>query len=169
MNYNTVFCEEVENITDEEMAWILAQVDPKEGDESALDIFIKEHGGLTFTAYREDGKAILEADESVNPEEVAALMIPFLSRFRPDETWTLQYAHTASRSVPGAYGGGGVIVTKDGARYMDSTNFVAGNCDHALTTITAALRHIEQRLGHKFNREDWDIFDGAMKAIEQGW
>lgn len=168
MDFNTLFCEEIENITDEEMAWLLDQVDPGKGEKSVFVAFTEEQGELTFTVYKEGESAIIEADEAGNPKEVAVLMSAFLARFRPDETWVMEYAHTASRSAVGVYGGGGVIVTKDGARYMDSSTFVIGQYDRRLEPVTAALRHIERRWGHKFNNEDWDIFDAAIKPIEQG-
>ena len=53
-------------------------------------------------------------------DQVAVLVQKFLRKFRPDDIWTIGYAATCSKPRVGEFGGGVVIVTPKGVRWLDS-------------------------------------------------
>ena len=58
--------------------------------------------------------------ESGDLDQVVALVQAFLKKFYPDKGFGLQWASTCSRPLLGAFGGGAVYVTADGAKFANT-------------------------------------------------
>ncbi len=116
----------LDQLTPEEAAWLARQVDTKrlaravkrEPKHSRLVLYQQwaEFESLGFVADFEsepDGKQRLwiHHDESAEVDPICDLIRGFLRRFRPGETYLLEWANTASRPVAGELGGGWVIIT----------------------------------------------------------
>ena len=69
------------------------------------------------------GALWIYAEESGNPDQVAAVLETFLKKFRPSETIVFSWAYTCSKLRPGEFGGGAALVTVDGTKMLDARSW----------------------------------------------
>ncbi len=116
MNYNTQFSVSVaEQLTQAEVAWIeekLAQraaYDENSLEDAALNDYWLQLGG---TAIAIEPEGLLISSEADGSADAAADFIQeFLAAQRPTAVVVLEWANTASRMVPGAFGGGVMVIS----------------------------------------------------------
>jgi hypothetical protein len=113
----TEFCEAVKNLTPEEEAWWKHQIDKMEGrfegDDGMNENDDYEEGfGYEFCTY-EGGRhlVIMPGENRENLQRAAGLVQQFLAVFRPNDSWSIEFANITTRQVVGAYGGGAYFVT----------------------------------------------------------
>lgn len=66
----------------------------------------------------------LYAEDYGNPEHAAWLIHKFLTRFRPDQCWSLTYANSCSKPRVGEFSGGAVFVTAEEIQWQDADDWV---------------------------------------------
>lgn len=72
-----------------------------------------------------DGVAALwlYAEESGDPDQVAAVLEEFLKKFRPTGVITFSWAYTCSKLRVNEFGGGAAVVTADGTSILDAQSW----------------------------------------------
>jgi hypothetical protein len=70
------------------------------------------------------GRLTLFAEEYGEVGAVGEFVRRFLARFRPNDTWSMTYSCSCSRPRPGDFGGGALMVTRDGYRTVDTSELV---------------------------------------------
>ncbi|MEX2389230.1 MAG: hypothetical protein WD534_15235 [Phycisphaeraceae bacterium] len=121
---------------------------------------------------------LLFAEEQGDVEPVAVLLKAFLERFRPMQQLALTWACTCSKPRPGAFGGGGVIISAERCVWFDAHQWVqerlAGITSEACRRQLAELRrhalrsvasHLHERPGCQL---DLDEADEAVDLAEPG-
>src|SRR6185312_4402993 len=68
---------------------------------------------------------LIEADESGDPEAVAAILQSTMKRFSLTTPFAIEWAHTCSALRPGEFGGGAVVITAAAQRWFATAEFVA--------------------------------------------
>ncbi len=63
------------------------------------------------------------AEESGNPELVAAFLQQYLERFQPTGSLSFSWAFTCSKMRPGEFGGGAAFVTAKGIKFIDTASW----------------------------------------------
>jgi hypothetical protein len=66
----------------------------------------------------------LHSDEGTRLLAVVHLVQKFLRQFRPQDCWSLTYAHVCSHPRVGEFGGGGIVVTADEDFWLDAHSWV---------------------------------------------
>lgn len=67
-----------------------------------------------------------DSDGNADMDYIARLLQGWLKMIDNSSVIAFEYAHDASRSVPGGYGGGAVAVSRDGIQIVDSANCCTG-------------------------------------------
>jgi hypothetical protein len=146
-DYYTHFSFAIEKLTDDERAWLRTLL-AGAGDEPTEDLarLLSDPDYVGFSwAFEDDGSLWVYSDTSGTPEDAAALVQEFLSRFRPDDVLAFEWANTCSRPRLDAYGGGAVVVTAEEQRWMSSAQWLvehsdrAARSDHANWSLREAL------------------------------
>jgi hypothetical protein len=119
-NYYTSFSHEITGITPEERSWLEAVLkDPDDMGEQEWKAWCDEHWdgpghapehwpGFSY-AFEQHDAAVrfwFYSDGCGNVDHAILLVEAFLSRFRPHQELTISWAHTCSRPIVSAYGGG---------------------------------------------------------------
>lgn len=71
-----------------------------------------------------DDGIVFYSEETGSPEQVAHLVQKFLQRFHPDKSWGLTWANVCSKPRPDEFGGGAVLVTAQGQRWMNTWDWL---------------------------------------------
>jgi hypothetical protein len=134
-NTYTQFSQIIENITDEERAWLLLNLDSPEDrfspeDEVAMYKWADEIGlphdecpyWPDFGAVLEDDKHRLwiYSEESGNLDNVVILVQAFLEKFRPKEVFAMNWAATCSKPRIEEFGGGAIVVSAEEVQSITS-------------------------------------------------
>ena len=127
-NTYTQFSQVIENITDEERAWLIENTTSPEDrfspeDEEAMHNWATELGlpheecpyWPDFGAIIEDDKQRLwiYSEESGNLDNVVILVQAFLEKFRPKEVFAMNWAATCSKPRVEEFGGGAIVVSAE--------------------------------------------------------
>lgn len=122
------FSETIDDLTAEEYAWLKEVVlwsPPEEIPEGfqwpAWWDDDAEHLGFDFDL-RADTFWVY-AEESGNLDTLAELLLQFITKFRPDEVFTLTWAETCSKMRIGQFSGGAMVVSKDGVEFFNATTW----------------------------------------------
>lgn len=129
-DYYTHFSEAIEQLSKKEIKWLHSVLT----DGPAKRRFLKQ-ARLSDEDVFPDFRWSLEqsepywrlwvrTDESGNFDHLAVVVQAFLAKFRPDSCFLLTWAETCSRPRLGAFGGGGMFVTAQGAEFMNAHSFV---------------------------------------------
>ena len=119
-NYYTSFSQEITDIAPEERSWLEAILkDPDDMDEEEWKAWCDEHWdgpdhapehwpSFSYEFEQHNGAVSFwfHSEDSGNVDNAILLVEKFLFRFRPDQELTISWAHTCSRPLIGAYGGG---------------------------------------------------------------
>lgn len=126
-NSYTLFSESIDNLTEEESKWWNKILDGiGEVDFEFLDPLV-EWECIDFQ-YRFEGEGSslwIFSDECGVVDQVICLVREFLSLHRPGEVFTLSWADTCSSPRLGEFGGGAVIVTAEGADWVNTWAWLA--------------------------------------------
>ena len=114
-NYYTDFSFRVENVTQEEMAWALQEYEKGDLIDEGAD-----YDGYYF-GLKERGDALWFSSEDGGGDvnSLADFLEKFINQFRPDEVIWFEYAFTCDQLRVGAFGGGCVVIGKEGQHWMD--------------------------------------------------
>jgi len=113
----TSYSAEIAGLTDEEPAWVNSRIEEIEdagGDGSDLGEVEAANGAIWF-----------HAEEYGDPEVVAEFARDFLRRFRPRDSFALEYAGSCSRPRLDGFRGGVLFVTADGIECVETAAWVA--------------------------------------------
>lgn len=112
-HYYTSYSAEIKGLTDEESKWVHSRIKEIEdaGDEDA----VCDLGEVEVV----DGVLWFHGQESGDPEAVAEFARDFLERFRPRDSFALEYTLTCSRPGLDGFGGGAVFVTAEGIECVE--------------------------------------------------
>jgi hypothetical protein len=121
MDYYTVFCVPIMDITEQERLWLTGL--SQHVDENDPDMKTAEHreafpDGMPddywpdFNLQFQGANAYIESEESGNIDNAAAAMQAFLRKFRFRNHIVFGWASYPSRPVPDGYGGGHVYVDR---------------------------------------------------------
>ncbi|MCX6029404.1 MAG: hypothetical protein NT169_08890 [Chloroflexi bacterium] len=155
MNYNTQFSVSVaEQLTQVEVAWIeekLAQrvaYDENSLEDEVLNDYWLQLGGTAIAVEPEGLLIYSEADGSV--DAAADFIQEFLAAQRPTAVVVLEWANTASRMTPGAFGGGVMVIS--------ATEIVWPPIQQWVTEAVARLtQNAQQPAWHAWPlRESWE-------------
>lgn len=118
------FSEVILHLTPEEATWLEERLaHDKESDEVEQDFEwgIKDDSDqLDELSGRQCVQYLwIYAEENGEPEHLEKPISEFLAKFRPSCAWILTWAVTCSEMQVGEFSGGAMIVTKDGAEYME--------------------------------------------------
>lgn len=121
---------EVTGLTDEEIAWFQqaltwdlseeqekAEAQGADPDTVTPPGWWDDYGGSCGTSYELDKKGreiLLYAEESGNVGGAAELLFTFVTTYRPDAIYVIEWAETCSRMRPGQFGGGACVVSREG-------------------------------------------------------
>lgn len=128
-DYYTKFSAIVENLTPDEAAWLHEQLDMNEDERFESDSWpewVRERNEFDiwpqfeFEFEDDDTQLWVYSRESDNIDQVAVLIQEFLSRYRPNEAWGMQWSNDCSKPRTDAYGGGAIFVTADKIEYQSS-------------------------------------------------
>lgn len=143
-DYYTCFSAEITDLTDTEMAWLVHQTrdDLLERASEAESLLAVSKMGLAlgmhcqstgacyfgnFDLKRDERSLHLyaTAGEGGDVEAVGILMWAFLTKFRPCQEWTMQYANVCSRPRLDGFGGGAIRVTTQGVDWLSSHEWLS--------------------------------------------
>jgi hypothetical protein len=118
-DYYTSYSAEIAGLTDEEIAWVKSRI--KEiGDAD------DEDAGCGLGEVEVANGAIwFHGQEYGDPGAVAEFARDFLKRFRPRDSFALEYAHICSRPRLDGFGGGAVFVTAEGIECVKTAAWMA--------------------------------------------
>jgi hypothetical protein len=74
---------------------------------------VEEFPGFDWSYQDPDGGIWIRSDESVNLDHLAEIVQLFLKKFRPDDSWSMEWGCWASRPVLDGYGGGAMFITAE--------------------------------------------------------
>jgi len=116
-DYYVQFVTEINNLTEEERAWIQA-LEVNEPDFSEIVALLGKEAtdnlvefGLGFGSYSSGEDWRISSDESGDVENVAVVVQAFFKKFRPQDSLLLEWANTCSKMMVGAFSGGAVLIT----------------------------------------------------------
>lgn len=124
-NYSR-FSEQIENLTKNEYAWLVSvlAVDPYGLEKEELRKFLDDVGlteddlewGWPFDhKFENEGHSLwIYSEESFNPEALGAFLTTFMARFNREGHMSITWADTCTKPRIGEFGGGIIVVTKDG-------------------------------------------------------
>jgi hypothetical protein len=197
-NDYTSFSHEIAGITPEERAWLEAVLkDPDGMGEEEWKAWCDEHWngpdhapetwpGFSYTFEQHDDavRFWFYSDGCGNVEHAILLVETFLSRFRPDQELTISWAHTCSRPIAGAYGGGSYTCNaqqstearwmREAIELLDRVHYPGANEAREATGAQAQSRQVtSMRQVYRFLQEirscgddEWgSAIDAAIEAI----
>jgi len=167
MNYNTQFSVSVaEQLTQTEVAWIeekLAQraaYDENIPEDEALNDYWLQLGGTAIAIEPEGLLIYSEADGSV--DAAANFIQEFLAAQRPQVVVVLEWANTASRMVPGAFGGGVMVISATEIVWPPIQQWIT----EAVTRLEQAA--LTQRPWHAWPLpEAWECVNSYLPKLQQ--
>jgi hypothetical protein len=125
-NYQ-LWSEIVENLSDEEIEWIKDALtwSPTEEEERDPNFecpawYDRDAEGCGFD-YNLDKKARslhVYSEENGNLDSLVDFLQEFINRFRPEMLFVITWAETCSKPRIGQFGGGAVVIHRDGARWL---------------------------------------------------
>lgn len=130
------FSEMIDGLTDEEIKYFQGVC----GYEPPLDLEGKPYEGweppawydvdsegLGFSAEIDEGTRELwvYAEEYGNLGTLEALVLEFIQKFRPDYIFTLSFAETCSKMRVGEFGGGAMIISREGAKSISTYDWLS--------------------------------------------
>lgn len=126
------FSEEIEQLTDEEIKFFQEVC----SYEPPLDLYAGweppawydvDSGGLGFSAEVDEGTRELwvYAEEFGNLDMLVALILEFIQKFRPEYIFTLSYAETCSKMRVGEFGGGALIISREGSKFINTCEWLS--------------------------------------------
>ena len=121
-DYYTEYSAEIDELTDDEIKWLEARF--KDIEEAGADDDVDDLGQVELR----DGTLWFCAEESGDPRAVAEFVRDFLKRFRPNDSFSLEYALTCSKPRLDGFGGGAVFVTAVEIEHMDTAAWLAERC-----------------------------------------
>ena len=77
----------------------------------------------------------LHADESGDPEQVAAFLRAFLKKFDPNGSLWFSWANTCSKMRVNEFGGGAAVVTADRVTVLDAQNWASRRAGLAMKRL----------------------------------
>jgi hypothetical protein len=123
-DYYMSYSAEIKGLTEEESKWAHSRIKEIEdaGDEDAGDEdAVCGLGEIEVV----DGVLWFHGEEYGDPGAVAEFAWEFLKRFRPRDSFALEYAHTCSSPRLDGFGGGAVFVTAEGIECVETAAWVA--------------------------------------------
>ena len=121
-DYYTEYSAEIGELTDDEIKWLEARL--KDIEEAGADDDVEDLGQVDLR----DRTLWFCAEESGDPRAIAKFVRDFLKRFRPNDSFSLEYAFTCSKPRLDSFGGGAVFVTAVEIEHMDTAAWVAERC-----------------------------------------
>lgn len=115
------------------------------GGETGIQQFATDIAAVVFEAFRKEwshrgfdwsispaldkpgqvAELWLHADESGDPEHVAAFLRAYLTKFNPTGSLWFSWAYTCSKMRVNEFGGGGAVVTASRATFIDTQNWAS--------------------------------------------
>lgn len=120
---------EITSLTDDELTWVVNELHwkPDEDPEAELPPWWDEEAtslGFDFKIYREGREVLLYAEEHGNVELVAEFIFAFVTKFRPDAIFAVEWAETCDRMKPGEFGGGACLISREGIQWQATSTWV---------------------------------------------
>lgn len=130
------FSEEIKQLTDEEIKFFqeVCSYEPPLDLEGNLHEgweppawYDVDSEGLGFSAEVDEGVRELwvYAEEYGNLGTLEALVLEFIQKFRPDYIFTLSFSETCSKMRVGEFGGGAMIISREGSKFINSHDFLS--------------------------------------------
>jgi hypothetical protein len=136
------FSEMLEELTDEEMAWIeetctFEHVEQDEDEQPAKlpDWYNPDALGVDFTNHlniQEKTFWMYSEGEGGNLDTLGAFVHEFILKFRPDAVFTLTWAETCSKPRVGEFGGGALVISREGVKAMNTHHWAKTQRDEIL-------------------------------------
>jgi hypothetical protein len=125
----TKFCLVIDEVTDEEYAWLKANANwaPTEGSEEEAPPWWDEEGECVpfdTSWYLADREFAVESEEQGSPSAAAEFLSAFLAKFRPETTLGLEWACVTEPMRADGYGGGAAFITATVVQYMNTTHWL---------------------------------------------
>lgn len=129
------FSTQINNLTQAEAEWWkakLAELEAlQEGDEerddgkTASELMDEEELGFVASCFDVELLDVwVHADESGNPDHVAAIIQEFLKANRPDDCFSFEWACTCSKLRLDEFSGGGVFITAEEIKWFDAGTLI---------------------------------------------
>jgi hypothetical protein len=117
-NNYTQFSQVIENLTKEEHDWI------EETLEERFDIGNDEWLGDYFDHQLYDDYIWFYSEEACSVDGVMDFVQEFLTKFRPNDVFSMEWADYCSKPRVGEFGGGACVVTKDEIHFIHTNDWV---------------------------------------------
>jgi hypothetical protein len=114
-NYYTQFSAILTLKNAKEREWIKARYDKETGGSQA-----DFDGSLV-----EEGFWIKDNGEAGDLEQVAALVQEFLKKFRPDGSFSMEWAHLCDKHRTDGFGGGAVFITSKTMKWLNTNHWLS--------------------------------------------
>jgi hypothetical protein len=133
------------DITPEEKKWWEDNTDFEKIEAAGFpEPFQEEYVGFDIE-FTDGGEAIIFAEESGDPEQVAILCQDFLRAFRPREKISFEWAYYCSKARVGEFGGGGVLISANRQCWLNTGSM----------------------LDKLFEGDGWDLpYDGFVHVVD---
>lgn len=113
-DYGLYFSTMIEGLTGPEKAWLRAEYTRlMDGEE-----------GVGFDLKTDPEGAWIYAEGGGNPDQVADVVQAFLQRFRPSESWGMEWSLSCSKPRLDAFGGGAVFVTATSKEWCNTHDWL---------------------------------------------
>lgn len=113
-NYYTMFSFEIESITDEERQWLREKYEAGYSEDDSGVRF-----EINFELDLDQSKAAwFHSEDGGDIAVVADFVTEFIDKFRPNEIVVIEWADTCSKPVVGGFGGGAVVISKEGQEWL---------------------------------------------------
>ena len=124
------FSEVIDSLTDEEIKFfeeVCSYVLPLDLEGEPPAWYDVDSEGLGFSAEIDEGtrELWLYAEEYGNLGTLEALVLEFIQKFRPDYVFTLSFAETCSKMRVGEFGGGALILSREGAKSISTYGWLS--------------------------------------------
>jgi hypothetical protein len=130
----TLFSETIARLTYDERVWIHRELQEPEEDaedfQNEMNAKYELGGdiwpGFDWTLLGDDDSVLsIYSEDHGNVENVAKFMQQFIQMFRPNESFTMEFAFTCSKNRSGEFGGGCVFVTADKIEWLNTGEWMA--------------------------------------------
>ncbi len=122
-DYYVQYSVEIDKLTDDEIKWLKARLNDVE--EVGADDDVDDLGQVELR----DRTLWFCAEESGDPRAIAKFVRDFLKRFRPNDSFSLEYAFTCSKPRLDGFGGGAIFVTAERIEHLDSSTWLRAQCE----------------------------------------
>jgi len=131
-NNYTQFSEVLEELTEEEMAWLQATLEDQDDEERYRflqgnpEVDFDNMGdclGFDYELGKQEKRLYITGEEDGEPLHVATLVQQFLQKFRPTDCWWMTWAATCSKMRVGEFSGGAIFVTANEIQWLEASNW----------------------------------------------